>query len=365
MKRHIYKLATFSLAALALLSSCDSDDDVTIEDDNTLVVPTTYNFEDVSFSGQTTRQDMLTELKDLLKSAHVTDNSVTLDAAVLNSMFVDGTGFSNTELNESGKKLGNKTAGNETGADFFYQNAIDFLADASLASIATDTAEPGKFGIRSGSRTVLVNALGFEYAQVIEKGLMSTTFMDQALNNYLTDIELDDNTDDTYEEGKGTEMAHHWDEAYGYFTDSKNFPADGIERFWGNYSNNRDAIIGTNESLGFAFRKGRAAIIAGETATVVEQAAFIKTEWTKLAAANAIHYFNTGRASYSNIENRLHQLSECYGFLLGVKVGGGDVNDIISTLETTGLYDITEAQLLEFATTIATQYGLTDVQSQL
>ena len=358
MRKQVYKLSILSLSALALLSSCKKDD-VEVDDTNELTVPSTYDFDDVSFSGQVTRQDMLSELKNALKTAHVTDNSVTLDTAALFDMYIDGTGFSTTDLNESGKKLGNKTA------DFYYQDAVDFLADAGLASMATDTAINGRFGIRTGTRTLLVNAKGFEYVQVIEKGLMGATFMDQALNNYLTDLTLDDNTDDSYEEGKGTEMAHHWDEAYGYFTDSKNFPADGTDRFWGSYSDGRDGLLGSNESIGYAFRKGRAAIVANEITIAVEQSEIIKAEWAKLAAANAIHYFNSAKAEFTNIEEKLHSLSEGYGFLQGVKAGGGDVDSIITELETTGLYDITEAQLTEFATTLATAYGITSIQSDL
>ena len=74
----------------------------------TVTPPATYSFErngasTVSYSGQSARLEMAAELGTGL-------NTPTKTAIELNAMFNDGTGFGNSALDESGKKLGNKTA---------------------------------------------------------------------------------------------------------------------------------------------------------------------------------------------------------------------------------------------------------------
>lgn len=348
------KILLLSLVASTFIfSSCNEEEPVPDNTDNN--VPSSYNFEDVSFSGQTTRMDMLSEIKAYIKTAH-TDTTTTLDETKLSNMFA-GTGFSNEDLNNSGKQLANKNA------SFF--DAASYFVDAASASLNGIASEGTSGRIPRGGSYILVDTKGFEYVQVIEKGLMSTVFMDQALNNYLNDIELDNNTEDTYEEGKGTQMAHHWDEAYGYFTDSREFPTAGITRFWGNYSNNENDLIGTNESIGLAFRTGRKAIVDKDTEVVTAQADIIKKEWTKLAAATTIHYFNVVKSDPTNTGEVLHALSEAYGFLLGVKVGGGNVDTILSDLETNGLYSIADSKLTAYINSLASTYGLEAVKGDL
>lgn len=359
MKKSILKISFLALALGTLFTSCKTEE---VDPETGLDVPSTYNFSDVSIGGQIARQDMLDELITYIKSAHKDDASVTLDSIVMLNMFNQGTGFSTSELNESGKKLGDKTA------IFFKEKLNNYLIDAAEASTngmaGVDTA-----GVLTGfkangvdTRTILVDSKGFEYAQIAAKGLMGAVFYDQAVNNYLYEIELDPN--DNFTEGKGTTMAHHWDEAYGYFTDGLNFPTDGADRFWGTYSEQRDPYTSSSTKIGNAFRTGRAAILANEYDEVKKQRDIIKTEWSKLAAACVIHYLNSGKANYNNID-RFHALSEGYGFLMAVKAAGGDVNAMIETFETKGLHKITENELTAFANELATEFDLLSVQSDL
>lgn len=361
------KINLFLTAVISLLifSSCKED---TPEPNNTDVdnTPSTYSFEDVSFSGQTTRMNQLSAIKAYVSTVH-SDATVVLDTAKLLGMY-RGENFDDASLNSS-KNLKSKTA------DFFADNMIGFLEEAVETSSSTSTTELASSGTaglieRSESngskRYVMVDAKGFEYVQVIEKGSMSVVFMSQALTNYLNadNLSLDDNTSATFEEGKGTELAHHWDEAYGYFTEALDFPASGTDRFWGNYSNGRNELIGTNESIGGAFRKGRQAIVDENRDEALVQAKVIQEEWTKLAAANVIHYFNDAN-ELTNTGDRLHALSEAYGFLLGVKIGGGNVDSMLSTLEDTGLYDIQSSELTDYINTLASSYGLESVKGDL
>src|SRR5690606_26208589 len=99
---------------------------------------------------------------------------------------------------------------------------VAWLADAATASESgEETATEGFAGIADGSR--LVDGNGLEIQQVIEKSLMGACFLDQVLNNYLSDAVLNEasnienNDNEVLEEGKNyTTMEHKWDEAYGY-----------------------------------------------------------------------------------------------------------------------------------------------------
>lgn len=343
------------LASLLSFTSCKPDE--VDPEPEALNVPATYNFDNVSFSGQTTRLDMLTELNNYIKTAN--NGTTVLDSAKVMNMFY-GSGFTNEALNTSGKQLADKTS--IAFKDLIENNLKGIAATSSL----NRTASKGTSGtLTSTSKTIIVDANGFEYVQLLQKGIMSSVFMDQALNNYLANILLDDNTSTSFKAGEGTAMAHHWDEAYGYLTDALDFPTSGINRFWGSYSNEVNPIIGSNAKLSLAFRTGRAAILANKRDVVEAQRDIIRAEWSKVAAAISIHYLNLAKASFTDLPVKSHALSEGYGFIIGVKVAGGNVDSILTAFETTGMYDLTEAQLTDFSNTIATIYGLKSLESSL
>ena len=75
---------------------------------NVYVLPEEYSFtrnglQTVYYTGQTARLEMATELK-----GHMNDSAKTKDQ--LDTMFNSGTGFTDSTLDTSGKKVGNKTA---------------------------------------------------------------------------------------------------------------------------------------------------------------------------------------------------------------------------------------------------------------
>ena len=128
---------------------------------------------------------------------------------------------------------------------------------------------------------------------------MSACFVSQMTGNYLAGISSDDNvTPVDPANGKHyTEMEHHWDEAYGYFTSATDYPTSGTDRFWGKYANNTlEAHIGTATNIAEAFRTGRAAISAGATDDALAQAAIIETAVQRMVAGMAIHYLNDTKA---------------------------------------------------------------------
>ena len=282
--------------------------------DYTYDVPSEYVFTDgdgnntVSYSGQTARMDMLSEMVSNLKTAN-NDASVTLSTSDLLAMYDNSyTGWSDTSLVGNGKQLKSKTA----------------LGDAGIQSMFEGWMNAAAAATPSSNTSYLQDASGLEWTQVIEKGLMGACFASQMTSNYLAGISSDDNT--TIEDGKYyTEMEHHWDEAYGYFTDAPDYPTNGTDRFWGKYANKSylEDNIGSATDIATAFRTGRAAIAAGNTADALAQAEIIKTETKQMVAGMALHYLNdvkaqisSGTADQSSIN---HSMSEALAFIFGIQ----------------------------------------------
>lgn len=314
-------------AALAIsFSSCKTDENISY------TVPETYNFDNVSYSGQTNRLDMMAEITTYIKTAHVA-NAPALDAAKLKDMYGDNTGnhFSTTDLNSSTKQLKSKTIATEQANFEAYMDAVAVASQSTGA-----TAASGQAGIaanNAGSKFYLLNENGIELAQVIEKGLMGACFYYQATSVYLGagKMEVDNNT---VTDGKGTAMEHHWDEAFGYFGVNKNFPTTTSDAvFWGKYCNKHEAVYPLNEKMMNAFLKGRAAISAKDMDTRDEQITVLRKNWELVVAATAIYYLNSVKDDLStDAAAAYHGLSEVFGFISSLKYG-------------TGASGITEAQV--------------------
>lgn len=313
---HLLAIAT----TLAIgFTSCQPDDNTTY------TVPETYNFENVSYTGQQDRLDMLGELTSYIKTAH-TANAPALDAAKLKDMYGDNTGnhFSTTELNSSTKQLKSKTVATEQSKFEAYLDA------AAVASQATNmTAASGQAGIGSnnaGTKHYLLNENGIELAQIIDKGLMGACFYYQGTAVYLGDgkMNVDNNLVNA---GKGTNMEHHWDEAFGYFGVPKVFPATDANdpiRFWGKYCNKHEAVYPLNEKMMNAFLKGRAAISAKDLATRDEQITILQKNWELVVVATSIYYLNKSKGNLSTDPvAAYHGLSEAFAFIMSLKYGAG------------------------------------------
>ena len=303
--------------------------------DYTYDVPSEYIFTDVdgnstvSYSAQTARMDMLSEIVSYLKTAN-NDPSVTLSASDLLAMYDNSyTSWSDTSLVSNGKQLKSKTALGDAGIQSMFEGWMNAAAAASPSS----------------NTSYLQDSSGLEWTQVIEKGLMGACFASQMTSNYLAGISSDDNT--TIEDGKYyTEMEHHWDEAYGYFTDAPDYPTNGTNRFWGKYANKSylEDNIGSATDIATAFRTGRAAIAAGNTADALAQAEIIKTETKQMVGGMALHYLNdvkaqvaSGIADQSSIN---HSMSEALAFIFGIQfvtdspeMSSADVMALVSQIE--------------------------------
>jgi len=318
--------STTLLLLLFFIISCDNEDPI---NNNTLSIPDSYTFErngstTVNFSGQTARLDMLQEMKSYLLQA---DGGNQIEASKLNDMFAnENSAFSTDDLNNAGKQIKSKTFGPDLDTEY-YENAFAAVATASIVGANGTQAAKGQAGLitRSNGNTILVDERGMEFTQTIEKGLMGSLMFNQIFNVYLTDTRIgNDVENEATEEGANyTTMEHHWDEAFGYFGVPVDFPDDknGI-RFWGNYSNGRDDLIGTNQAIMDAFIAGRTAIVNKQYTERDLQKEILYEQLELVAAATTMHYLNDALTAFNNGEtgDAFHVLSEAWEFARALRL---------------------------------------------
>jgi hypothetical protein len=327
----------FILAFPLFIISCDSnDEDVAIE----IIVPTNYDFlrdgmSTVSFSGQTTRLNQVDEIYSAL-------NSNTYNEVQLDEMFADGAGFMDSTLNGTGKNVRGKTsagcaAGNSATQAQFDAQIADF-ANNVVPAWANDASAgvPGK--LTDATRSIHVNAKGHEIDQTFVKGLIGGMAVDQIVNNYLQPCQLDsgtrkdDNTNGVVASGKNyTDMEHKWDEAFGYLygqeADAKRADLGSAPTGNGTTLNKYFKKINGSNQPGIAeivfnaFKKGRAAIVAGDYQVRDAQANIIQIHLSKVIGYKAVDYLNgyMTKMAAGNTADAFHALSEGYGFVMSLQ----------------------------------------------
>lgn len=300
--------------------SCNDDED----NETPLLVPDTYEFErngqsSVFYGGQTDRLNQLSEMKTYLQKG---DMGEAISAQVLNDMYAntDGNGGGNFTFTSTGKQLKDKTFG----PDVSFYEAL--FAKVEEVSAAPGTAANGTAGLiaRSNGNNILVDENGHEFTQVVEKGIMGSVFLNQIYNAYLTDEKIGEEIENTALDATNnyTKMEHHWDEAFGYYGVPVDFPVTKTNRFWGNYSNGRDALLQTNSILMDAFKTGRAAIVTKRYEVKDQQREIIYEGFELIAASTAIHYLNDAKEFYAADESgdALHAMSEGYMFIKALRL---------------------------------------------
>ena len=338
--------------------------------------PSTYKFErngasTVSFSGQKERMDMLSEMVAYMKTAN-TPGTALDEAKMLNMYANENTPFIAAELNASSKQLKDKTASSDPLIIGEIENWIKEIASISDSTeVAKFEGKSGNSGVvQSGDKAYLVNKLGQEPTQIIEKGLVGAVFMHQISYVYLGAEKMNvDN--DTIEEGQSyTKMEHHWDEAFGYLFGTVDFPAEGTDRFWGKYANGRNDLLASNTKLMNAFIAGRFAITQLDYAARDAQISIIRMELEKVCAATAMHYLSLAKKEISDDALRNHAISEAWAFLDNLKYayeGKLTSAQIAEHKKTIGedFYSISAANLTSVIDDLATTYGFESIKSQL
>lgn len=363
---NFFKYRTIALAAIAasvMFTSCSEDGD----DQLSYNVPTTYNFQNVNYSGQSTRIAMLDALGNYIKTGNT---GAALDAQVMKNMYANANApFADAALNTSGKQLKDKTIAPAREA---YEAYFDAIALASQSNGVA--ASSGQAGIltTADNKTYLVDANGVELGQVIQKGLMGAVFYYQAVDGYLTPAKIGAGVDNTtVTPGEGTAMEHHWDEAFGYFGAPTDFPTNlNNLKYWANYSNQVNPAINSNKILMDAFIKGRAAISAKDMAGKEAAIATIRAEWERLVAASAIHELNAAKNNIADQAKKSHYLSETIGFVMSLKyktdrkLTDAQYNQVMASIGT-NLYNTTGANIATAIDILSAAYGMDAVKSQL
>ena len=333
MKIKFLPLYLFIACASLFLTSCSDDDDAVV--DITVTPPSTYKFErngksTVSFSGQSSRLKMAGELYSGMKSSSSTK-------AGLNNMFNNGTGFSDSKLDASGKKVGNKTFASSVASATvkpMFDSMITDFADNVIPNWSTTAADGTAGKMTDSKRTVYINAKGHELTQLFTKGLIGGMTMDQIVNGYLSAAKLDtgtnraDNDAGTLVSGKDyTQMEHYWDEGFGYLygeeADVEN-PTLGNGVLLSKYAGKVDGSNspGIGKIIYDAFKMGRAAIVAKNYAVRDAQAKIIQMHISKIIGYKAHDYLNdyVTKAAAGTPADAIHALSEGYGFIMSLQV---------------------------------------------
>lgn len=347
-------LLPFAICALVLSTqSCKKDEDTKKD----YTVPTTYNFDNVDYSGQTNRLKMITELVTVVRTG---STGAQLNAQQLKNMYSNsGNPFTNDTLNTSGKQLKDKTF---AAAQATIETWID---QAAVASQSGATAQEGTAGIStSGTKAYLVNATGIEYKEAIEKYLQGALIYYQITAVYLSEDKI----------GPQVALAdrqHHWDEAFGYFGVPTDYPTNttGLQHV-GKYANDRNAILGNSTKVMDAFLKGRAAINNDDDATVAEQAAIVRENVELGVAATGLHYINGALANITDQAVFLHNYSEAYFIIRSLmynpskKISDTQL-DILKGYIGDNAYDVTTQDLQNAKNLLSTIYGFDSVKDQL
>lgn len=392
-------LSAVVLGGLSLVSCSSDEGPVQIETE--VEIPQNYEFtrngsSTVSYSGQTTRIEMLKEITSaFMDFENATETS-------LSNMFSNiNNPFSDADLNASDKSVKSKVAASN---DYFSGNSVksneikndfeQFISDQTNIVFANknEVAAPGVAGqILDGDNIRYVDAKGLELNQAFAKGLIGGLLVDQMLNNYLSTGVLDEgenialNNSGTVEEGKNyTTMEHKWDEAYGYLYGDPSIPSENPnsvlnnseDRLLFNYLGRVDGdsdFSGIAEDVFEAFKTGRAAIVAGDYDLRDTQIEIIKENISKVIAVRAIYYLQKGKAAIAagNMGSAFHQLSEGLGFLYSLRftqdpltgapyIAPALLDEYQDQLLTgDGFWDVTPATLDSISEDIATAFGIT------
>ncbi|NBC25901.1 MAG: DUF4856 domain-containing protein [Bacteroidetes bacterium] len=400
------KFLKFALPAVLAftLFSCDITDS---DDDTSIETPSSYEFtrngeSTVSFSGQTTRIRMAMELNGAMKDF---DNST---EELLLQMYRnqsesggDVDPYSESELNSSSKSIKSKVAAS---ADYFSTNAtgsaeIKTQFEEWISGQITEVfpnenqlAEQGVPGqIADGTSTRYINAQGFEYDQLVAKGLNGALMADQMLNNYLSPAVLDagtnreDNDNEVLDgDNNYTTMEHKWDEAYGYLYGNSANPAnptpnvgaadDFLNKYLGRLEGDDD-FAGTAQEIFDAFALGRAAIVEGDYELRDQQAENLREKISMMIGVRAVFYLQSGKTALDqenpDFGGAFHDLSEGYGFIYSLQFTRmpntdepyftkAEVDGFLAQLtEGDGLWDIAPETLDQMANDIAAKFDFT------
>lgn len=341
MKNSYANVYTFVLILLVAgtLTACDNSNPVDGGEDNTdIEVPTAYSFESrfedgvsaVAYPGQVTRNLLIQDLKimtdrlaqegaepvaeeDLLARYEYSDQ----DLAILTGTDPDAAAEQYNDI-ATDKSLAGKVTSQYGNQELIGRDVTaDELVRQYLAIIASNAQDPDKLG----TPAVYTTEEGVDLSQMVNKLLLGAVVYSQATGKYLDLIGSDDNAGPAGDGEPFTQMAHHWDEAFGYFGAARDYAqysdedltsgniyqdtdGDGQIDFsseynftYATYAGKRDAGgtgVNFTQDLFNAFLEGRTAIV-NESALdeILQHRDKAARVWEKVVAANIVHYLNS------------------------------------------------------------------------
>lgn len=360
----------FLILGLMTFSSCKKDATNTTDDSTTNTIPTytvpeTYSFgSNMNYTLATAHINMTKELVAYVRSTHNVTANIVLDMNKLKGMFINTAGsFTDATLSNVSVSLNSKMS-DAYGLKSSFDGLLSEIATVSSGTAVAKDGTAGKLIGTNSSGTQaawLLDKNGFEYKELVEKGVMGALFYAEAMQ-LLKDIETYDNS--TVVAGEGTAMEHAWDLAFGYFGAPTSFPTSttGLS-YWGSYCNSVNAAIGSNSTMMNAFLKGRAAISAKDLTAMREAKSTLVTTWEKFAAAKLVNYLKGAKTNLALDGQRSHNLSEAIGFVRGFRYNSAKIitdAQLDQQLQLLGnnFYNITSSTIDQLISNLCSIYNL-------
>lgn len=316
-----------SIVICIVLFSCSDDKSVDPKPEpKNYEIPNSYNFENVDISDQLVRMQMLEEMKKLISDAIA--NKTAISAGALEGMYKNlGTPFFDPTLNNSPNNLYSQTDPSRT---TFFEGYFKDMNNVSTTKIAGNNKK-GILITKDGTQTFLVDSVGKEYMEVLEKGIMGALFYYQVAQVLTSNDKIGDNVDNkTVIEGQGTAMQHHWDEAYGYFGAPLSFPETTTDlRYTAKLCNDRNSVLNTNNLImKEGFLKGRAAINNDDKQGKLDAVAKIKKYWELILVSSAVHHLKIASTNFDDTAIKHHELTIAWMLLWSIQ-SNPDSNGLI------------------------------------
>ena len=214
---------------------------------------------------------------------------------------------------------------------------------------------------------------------------MGALVCDQIIWGYLSAGKLDggtnkaDNDAGTLVDGKNyTSMEHYWDEGFGYLygldsditTATVEAGSSGGDILVSKYMNKVDgsSLPGISQEIYDAFKKGRAAIVAGAYDVRDEQAAIVSTKLSMIIGRKAADYLKSyvSKRNDGKWADAHHALSEGWGFILSLQFtknaatgapyySNAEVNQMLSDID--NFWTVSTTDLESMASAIESKFG--------
>ena len=346
------------ISMMIFVSSCDPE-----EERNMLSydIPTSFNYVNASYGGQTDRLNMLSELETYLKTAN---SGGVIDATVAKSMYANE-GYTWTSdafaLEQPTKDLKSKTFDSQ-------QAVVETLIDQLAALTASGTALTVS---ADGKDSYMCDENGMEPIQLIAKGIMGSCFYYQGTSVYLSasKMDVDNDVSALTSDLDYTDMQHHWDESFGYLgapIDYSTTMTDGSV-YWAKYGKKtlNGGLTTIDDLMQDGFILGRAAINNEDYDTRDRAIARIQMEWEMIPVCAGLHYLNAAITNIGDDALRNHELSEAIAFISALKynaqasISSTEVEAIVASLGS-NLNEVTPEMINTALTSLADAFSITN-----